>query len=157
MAEPSSPKKPLWRCPKCGHKFVTRNLWHSCGRYRLSDHFREKPPEVRQAFKGFVELARRCGAVTVYAQKTRIVIQARLRFAGVVVRKNWLDASLWLKRQAAHPRLVRIENFGNLGFGHHFRLSGRADIDEALAQLMREAYRIGRQEHHHGGGVTRGV
>ena len=26
--------KPLWTCPKCGHSFVTRNIWHSCNRYR---------------------------------------------------------------------------------------------------------------------------
>jgi hypothetical protein len=142
--------KSLWRCPKCGHEFVTRNLWHSCGRYKVADHFIGKPPELREAFVGFVELAQRCGAVTVYAQKTRIVIQARVRFAGAVVRKRWLDASMWLKRRAEHPRLIRIEAFGSLGFGHHFRLASRDDIDPALGRLMREAYRIGEQEHIYG-------
>ena len=34
------PMRPLWRCGKCGHRFVTKNLWHSCGRYRLADHFK---------------------------------------------------------------------------------------------------------------------
>ena len=91
-------------------------------------------------------MARRCGPVTVYAQKTRIVIQARVRFAGAVVRNHWLDASIWLKRRAEHARLTRIEDFGHLGFGHHFRLAGRGDIDDALARLMREGYRIGEQE-----------
>ncbi len=53
--------------------------------------------------------------MTVYAQKTRIVIQARVRFAGAVVRQDWVDASLWLKRRITHPRLHRIEDFGRLG------------------------------------------
>ena len=35
--------RPLWRCPECGHTFVTRNLWHSCGRYTLDPHFAGKP------------------------------------------------------------------------------------------------------------------
>jgi hypothetical protein len=77
--------KPLWRCGKCGHRFVTRNLWHSCGRYRLADHFKGKPRTLRQTFNRFVGLARASGPVTVYAQKTRSVIQARVRFAGAVV------------------------------------------------------------------------
>ena len=37
----------LWRCPKCGHRFVTRNIWHSCGHYRLADHFEGKASLVR--------------------------------------------------------------------------------------------------------------
>jgi len=143
-------KPPLWRCPRCGHKFVTRNLWHSCGRYKLADHFAGKAPALRATFDRFVALARKSGAVTVYAQKTRIVIQARVRFASAVVRKNWLDASLWLKRRVEHSRLTRSEDFGRLGFGHHFRLATPEDVDSALAQLMREAYRIGQQEHIYG-------
>lgn len=66
------PRRPLWRCPKCGHRFVTKNMWHSCGRYR-------------------------------------------------------------------------IESFGRLGYGHHFRLRRPTELDDALARLIREAYAIGRQ------------
>jgi len=28
---------PLWTCPRCGAKLVTKNLWHSCGRATLDD------------------------------------------------------------------------------------------------------------------------
>jgi hypothetical protein len=137
--------QPLWRCPKCGHRFVTANIWHSCGRYRLSDHFRGKPATLRTTFDCYVAAARQNGPVTVYAQKTRIVMQGRVRFAGAVVRKDWLDAGMWLKRRIKHPRLVRTESFGSLGYGHHFRLCNPADIDEALVKLLGEAYKIGQQ------------
>jgi hypothetical protein len=139
-------KRPLWRCPKCGHRFVTKNLWHSCGRYRLADHFEGKPRVVRQTFDRLVATAKECGPVTVYAQKTRIVIQGRVRFAGVVVRRGWVDAGLWLKRRVDHPCLARVESFGRLGYGHHFRLEQPSDIDAALAVLVREAYAIGQQD-----------
>jgi hypothetical protein len=125
---------------------VTRNLWHSCGRYRLADHFAGKPRELRAAFDRYVKLARRCGPVTVYAQKTQIVLQARVRFASAIVHKGSVDAAMWLKRRIAHPRLARVEDFGRLGFGHHFRLTSAADVDDALGLLMRQAYRIGQQE-----------
>ncbi|HTR20731.1 MAG TPA: DUF5655 domain-containing protein [Gemmatimonadales bacterium] len=135
-----SRSRPLWRCPKCGHRFVTRSLWHSCGRYRLADHFAGKSPLVRATFRRWVSVARRSGPVTVYAQQTRIVLQARVRFAGAVVRQHWLDAALWLRRRVTHPRVHRIENLGRLGYGVHFRLSTPADIDRQLAALIREAY-----------------
>jgi hypothetical protein len=145
MKEPKS-KRTLWQCPKCGHRFVTANLWHSCGRYRLADHFDGKPVLLRKTFDRYVAAARTHGRVTVYAQKTRIVLQRRVRFAGVVVRKNWLDASMWLRRRVEHPRLIRTESFGQLGFGHHFRLSDPGDIDQAMIELLGEAYEVGRQD-----------
>ncbi|HZI86316.1 MAG TPA: DUF5655 domain-containing protein [Pyrinomonadaceae bacterium] len=137
--------KSLWRCPKCGHRFVTANIWHSCGRYRLADHFRGKPPMLRETFDRYVAAARRNGPVTVYAQKTRIVMQGRVRFAGAVVRKHWLDATMWLKRRITHPRLVRTESFGRLGYGHHFRLCAPEEVDSLLIKLLREAYAVGQQ------------
>lgn len=130
----------LWRCPKCGHRFVTRNLWHSCGRFRISDHFKGKPALVRAAYRRWVQTARDCGPVTVYAQKTRIVFQRRVRFGGAVVRKGWVEAGLWLRRPIAHPLLIRSESFGRLGYVHHFRISSPDDIDAELESLMLEAY-----------------
>ena len=129
-----------WRCPKCGHRFVTRNLWHSCGRFPLARHFTGKPAALKATFRRWVAIARACGPVTVYAQKTRIVLQARVRFAGAVVRAQWLDAALWLRRRVDHPRVARIEDYGRLGFGVHFRLTAPADIDRRIVGLMREAY-----------------
>jgi hypothetical protein len=66
-----SEKKPLWTCPQCGHSFVTRNMWHSCGRYDLESHFEGRDGQVRETFDRLVEAAQKCGPVTVYAQKTR--------------------------------------------------------------------------------------
>ena len=120
-------------------------MWHSCGRYRLRDHFRGKPASLRETFNSYVAAARRNGPVTVYAQKTRIVMQGRVRFAGAVVRKDWLDATMWLKRRITHPRLVRTESFGHLGYGHHFRLCDPDDVDASIVKLLREAYAIGQQ------------
>lgn len=131
----------LWRCPRCGHEFVTRNLWHSCVRVPLADHFTGKPSLRRRTWQRWVAAARSCGPVTVYAQKTRIVIQARVRFAGAVVRRSYLDASLWLHRRIEHPRLRRVEDFGRLGVVHHFRLEHPDDVDDALVALLGEAHR----------------
>ena len=62
-----------------------------------------------------------------------------------VVHKDWLDATMWLKRRVSHPRLVRTESFGGLGYGQHFRLSAPEDVDPSLIELLAEAYAIGQQ------------
>jgi hypothetical protein len=141
------PKKPLWTCPRCGHRFVTRNLWHSCGRYRLTDHFRDKDPAVRRLFQEFKKQVRNVGPATVYAQKTRIVFQTRGRFVSVVVRKKWLDVGLWLKRRRDHARLYKIEFYPPSDYVHRIRLAELSDIDRVLASFVREAYKVGRQEY----------
>jgi hypothetical protein len=130
----------LWRCPRCGHRFVTRNLWHSCGRHRLRPHFAGKPAALQATFRRLVRVARAAGPVTVYAQKTRIVLQARVRFAAVVVQGRWLDLGLWLKRRVRHARRRRIEDYGRLGYGVHFRLTRPSDVDRSVAVLVREAH-----------------
>jgi hypothetical protein len=112
-------KRPLWQCRSAATDSSPRTPRHSCGRYRLGDHFQGKPKEL--------------------------LFQTRVRFAGAVVRRSHLDASLWLKKRVDHRALSRIESFGRPGYGHHFRLRQPSDIDEPLGDLMREAYSMGRQ------------
>ena len=130
----------LWRCPRCGHRFVTKNLSHSCGRYRLRDHFAGKPAALLATFRRLVAVARAGGPVTVYAQKTRIVLQTRVRFAGVVVHGSWLDVGLWLRRRVRHARVMRIEDYGRLGFGVHLRLAAPAELDRNVVAIVRESH-----------------
>jgi len=71
----------------------------------------------------------------------------RVRFAGAVARKQWLDCALWLRRRVDHPRLRRIEAFGPDSYGCYFRLTRPDEIDKNLAALIREAYSVGQQKH----------
>ncbi|MDH3206023.1 MAG: DUF5655 domain-containing protein [Gemmatimonadota bacterium] len=122
-------------------------MWHSCSNYTLDDHFENVQPEVRATFDRFLEAVNACGPVTVIPQKTRIAIQAEVRFAGCVVRKQWLLVHLWLTRRTEHRLLQRVEAYGPRSFGHRFRLDEADDVDEALCILVREAYRVGLREH----------
>ncbi|MCI0337129.1 MAG: DUF5655 domain-containing protein [Acidobacteria bacterium] len=140
-------KKPLWTCPKCGHQFVTRNMWHSCSNYPIEYHFIGRDPIVRRLFDEYVEFVERCGPVTVYAQKTRIIFQTRARFTGVVVRKTGLECHLWLKRRVESPRFHRIESLGSRDHVHYFRLTDPSQLDDELAGLLKEAYAVGSQDY----------
>jgi len=142
----AKPLTPLWKCPKCGHRFVTKNLSHSCVNVPLAQHFRGRPPERKRTWDRWLAAVRACGKVTMYAQKSRITIMARVRFAGAVVHNSYLDAGLWMRRRVEHPSLCKTEDFGRLGFVHHFRLETPDQVDDALRSLVREAYRVGTQE-----------
>ncbi len=137
---PDSGASELWTRPRCGHRFVTPNTWHSCGVFPLEDHFKGSEPSVRETFDRLTETIQGFGPVTVYAQKTRIVYQARTRFASVITRRRWLICQLWLKRQVEHPRLQRIEMYTYRDFGHILRLDQPKDVDQELAALIEEAY-----------------
>jgi hypothetical protein len=122
-------------------------MWHSCARHRLADHFAGKEPILRKLFDRYRAMVRRCGPVTVYAQKTRIVFQTRARFTGFSVKKHWLDGAFWFKRRIRNPRFYRIELIPPHDYIHRFRLTKLSDIDRELAGFVREAYAVGCQEH----------
>jgi hypothetical protein len=138
---------PLWRCPRCGREFANRNQSHACGRYELEAHFRGKPPEIRAIFDAFVAAVQACGLVRVLPEKTRIAFQVRMSFAQATPRARWIDAHVVLARRLEHERFRRIETISARNHVHHFRLTSVAEVDEQLAEWLREAYAVGEQRH----------
>src|SRR5262245_49321599 len=95
---------PLWACPVCGQTFVSRNMPHSCQVVALDEFFAGS--ELRGLFDLFLAAARENGPVTVNATKSRIALQARMRFAGIQrPRKRYLLANFVLTRPVESPRL----------------------------------------------------
>ena len=139
-------KKPLWKCPVCGQRFVTRNMSHSCGHHTIDEHFEGKSPQIRELFEALVRAVRRCGRVHIYAQKTRIVFQTRGRFVAVTPRKHHLGGHIWLKRPRVHQLVHRIDPLLDRDFVHNFRLTRCEELDEGFCALLREAYAVGKQE-----------
>jgi Domain of unknown function (DUF5655) len=140
-----STARELWKCPACGHRFVTPNIWHSCGRYPIDDHFAGKAPIVRTLFDRLVDIVEGFGPVNVYAQKTSIVFQVRVRFARAMPKKHSLDGHFWLKRRADHPRLTKVEHMLRRDWIHWFRLTEPEDLDKNFVKLLKDAYRVGAQ------------
>jgi predicted RNA-binding Zn-ribbon protein involved in translation (DUF1610 family) len=137
--------KPLWRCPKCGKYYVTRNMWHACVRHSLEEHFARKSPKLRLLFDGLLGLLKRCGPVRVVPGKSGIAFQVRMRFGGAVVRKDCLEAGFTLRRRLDHLRIKKVIAYTPRAYGHHVEIHSPADLDEELAGWLREAYRVGQQ------------
>ena len=138
---PRAPDRPkLWRCPKCGARFVTKNLWHSCGRHSLADLLAGCDDATRALFPKLAVFARRHGGrgVTLVPQKTRAVFMIEARFCAVYPRKDHLRLGLVLRRRLAHPRVVKIEDFGSV-LVNSVRVRVPADLDATLAAWLRES------------------
>ncbi len=142
-----STKAPLWQCPLCGARFVTRNMSHSCGRYRLADLFRGKPRAVRTAYDRLRVLIQACGPVEIIPQKTRIVFTTRMRFAAVMPRSAWLEGHLNLARRVDDPRFFKIVQYGPATYTHSYRARDAAFFDASFAALVEESYIRGCQAH----------
>lgn len=131
---------PLWRCPKCGAKLVTRNMWHSCGRFSLQALFARSDPPVLPLFRRFAALVRRCGRVTMIPQKSRVVFMDRVRFVAAYPRKDHLVAGFMLGRRVRDSRICKVEKLGARLFGHHVKIRSASDLDATLLGWLRESY-----------------
>lgn len=122
---------------------MTAKVWHSCTRHTLDDAFAHSSPSARAAFDRFVELAAGCGPIEVIAQKTRIVIMGRVRFAGAIVLRDRVRLNVALTRRLEAPWVDRIESYGPRWNAHQFMARSPADVDAIaeLPALVCEGYR----------------
>lgn len=139
-------QRPLWRCPKCGERFVTANIWHACGRFALKDLFARSDPDVLKLFRRFARMVRACGPVRMIPQKSRVVFQVRVRFAGCYPRKSHLICSVALPRRVESPRFIKITKYGAHFIGHQFRIHAEDELDAEVQGWLRESYLVGAQE-----------
>ncbi len=137
--------KPLWRCPKCHERFVTRNIWHSCGKHTIEDLFAGSDAHVLKLFKKFSRMVRSCGPVRMIPQKTRVVFQVRVRFAGCYPRKSHLLCAIALPQRSDSPRFTKIEGYTKHFVGHQFPVYSEADLDDEVQGWLRESCRVGGQ------------
>jgi hypothetical protein len=103
---------------------------------------------VRRIFDRLAALARRTGPVRIYPQKTRVVMQVRIRFAGGQPQKRRFVAGFLLPPGTRSPRFSRVLT----SLSRHYvvcylPLDRESDVDAEVARWMRQAYRIGRQDH----------
>ena len=137
----------LWKCPKCGESFTTRNQWHSCGRFDLEPLFAECEPSVRQVFDRLLALVREIGPVEVIPQKSRIALQVRMRFAALMPQKRTLKGHLVLARRHDLPRFEKVETYSPQNHVHVFRLATEDELDAEFNAFLQEAYDVGCQKH----------
>jgi hypothetical protein len=136
------PEQPLWHCPKCGARLVSRNLWHSCGRFTLEALLSGSTPEILAAARKYVKVLQSLGDVQVLPQKTRLVAVARVRFAGLYPGKHQFLASFALHRWLTSVRIVKTVDYGPHWRAHYVRIAAAADVDDELRRWLQESHDV---------------
>jgi hypothetical protein len=140
-------KPALWRCPTCGERFTTRNQWHSCGSFNIDDLFAHCDPQVRRIYERFLDLVEECGPVKVIPQKSRIAFQVRMRFAALMPQKKSLKGHLILAERHDSACFEKVESLSPRNHIHVFRVESEDQLDKDFRRWVREAYKVGCQEH----------
>ena len=103
---------------------------------------------MRKIFDKLATIARACGPVRIYPQKTRVVIQARIRFAGGRPMKRQFVAGFLLPVGTTSPRFSGVlDNVSPYYIAAYVPLRSEAEVDAEIKRWMKIAYRFGRQEH----------
>ena len=143
----ASQNKPLWTCPKCGAKFVTKNMWHSCGRWTVEKSLEGKGAKAKQFFNAFLELARKCGPYELAPAKTGVALMVRVRFAGVkAVSDRGMTSTFWLKQKISSPRFARVDLIPPDNWIYTFRVTSLEQLDDEVLGWLCLARQVGEQK-----------
>ena len=97
-------------------------------------------------FDAYLSAAELNGPVTVNATKSRITLQARMRFAAVErPRRTHLNAHFVLTREIESDRL-RVEFIPPRYYVHRLVLRTASDVDAEVRSWLAEAYAVGEQK-----------
>ena len=65
----------LWTCPRCGARFVSRNMSHGCGDYTVDGYFEGTPAAARELYNALVWTIDVTGPFEQVPTKTRIAFK----------------------------------------------------------------------------------
>lgn len=135
--------QPLWTCPRCGARFVTRNQWHSCGQATLQDWLNRMGPRARAFYDRFEEMVAACGEYHVAPAKTRIAFLGRVRFAGITrLSEKGMTCGFALPEPLRSPRFAKVEEIVPGWWHHRLRITEVSQLDEEVQGWLRESYRL---------------
>lgn len=116
--------------------------------WTVERHLRDKPEQVVDLYRRFIELVEGCGPFTYAVAKTAITLKGSRRgFAGLAPKKASLDGYLDLQRRIEDVRIRRSGPYTTRLFVHHFRIVAPSELDDVFAGWLREAYAVGEGQH----------
>jgi len=133
--------RPLWTCPKCGLKFVTRNLWHSCGLATVAERKKRMTPKAREIYDCFESLIANCGEYHVSPAKTRIAFMGRIRFAGISkMTDDGVMCNFALGAPLSSKRFHKIHEVVPGWFAHYMWITDPKQLDTQVQRWLKRAY-----------------
>lgn len=132
---------PAWTCPLCGRLFGRERQSHDCEPgLSLEEYFATGPAHERPVFDAVMRHLEGVGPVHADVVSVGIFLKNPRKFAELRPMQRWVALSFSLSRRARHRTIVRkvIEYRGR--YWHVANVTGPDDVDDALRQLLTEAY-----------------
>lgn len=130
-----------WTCPSCGRLFGRSSQSHDCAPgLTIEEYFATGPAHERPVFEAVMRHLAMIGPVHADVVAVGIFLKNPHKFAELRPRQRWVAVSFPLNRRAQHRTITRkvIEYSGR--YWHTANVSEPADLDEALCDLLTEAY-----------------
>lgn len=70
-----------------------------------------------------------------------------MSFAAFSLKRHWLDGHVVLARRRESGRFTKIWTVSPRNVVHEFRLRSSSEVDDEVADWLREAYAVGLQQH----------
>jgi hypothetical protein len=106
----------------------------------LEEYFSTGPPHERPVFDAVMAHLNTVGPVHVEPVSVGIFLKNPRKFAELRPMQRWVALSFPLGRRAAHRTIVRKVMPYSGRYYHTANLTGPEDVDQALCDLLTEAY-----------------
>jgi hypothetical protein len=137
--------KGSWICPECGRDFGHVRQAHACAPPTpFESHFRRSEPLVKELALSILGTLRKTRVPhKVVPVKTRILVRGKRVFLVLIPKKDRLEGELVLSGPAQHRTFGRAVPYVRGTLVHHFRLTGKGDLDASFRIHLKEAALIG--------------
>lgn len=132
-----------WTCPNCGRLFGRSGQSHDCAPgLTLEQYFSSGPAHERPVFDAVMKHLTSVGPFHADIVSVGIFLKNPRKFAELRPMQHWVAVSFSLGRRAHHPLITRkVISYGDK-YWHVANVAVPADVDEALCELLTEAYEL---------------
>ena len=132
-----------WTCPECGRVFGRNHQQHDCSPgLSLEEYFASGPPHERAIFEAVMRHVTTIGPVHLDIVSVGIFLKNPRKFAELRPKDHWVAVAFSLSRSARHRTITRkVVEYGGK-YWHVANVRSPADVDEALCDLLTEAYEL---------------
>lgn len=133
-----------WTCPDCGRLFGRTGQGHDCAPgLSIEEYFETGPTHERPVFEAVMAHVQSLGPVHADVVSVGIFLKNPRKFAELRPMQHWVAVSFSLRRQATHRTITRkVGSYGSK-FWHTANVTTPDDLDDALRDLLAEAYNDG--------------
>ena len=130
-----------WTCPECGRLFGRNKQSHDCApAMTIDEYFSTGPARERPIFDAVMRQMERAGPVHPEFVSVGVFLKNPRKVAELRPMQRWVAVSFSLSRRAEHRTITRKVVSSGGRFWHVANVEKADDVDDALGDLLVEAY-----------------